>query len=286
MGTSTSSGGSPGSAPLVPPWVPPVPLAPPDGGPPDGDSSDPHALPDREPHQAPALPSQPGLAPSGRFGGARLSLGRFARNGSRADLAAGLRSYASKGLNGPLSGAARMAGSSRTAGRLHGVLDAISRGDSLPSDVALDVASLAGRDAKEIGDAIAEAIRPLDGTWDAEASRDAIAQAIAEAAEQNPGIDLTALTPEQIDFVVERYLAHDLVHRVEYDVGLHVQNRSPDAATAVSRLEDMKGYVRESVAASFRTVQDAGGRMTRSTAASIANKVLEETFRVFADYLP
>jgi len=197
-----------------------------------------------------------------------------------------LKAYTGKGLGGAHRAAARMGGTSRTAGRLHGVLDALSRGEALPPEVALDAASLAGRDAKGIGDAIAEAIRPSDGTWDAEASRDAIAQAIADLAEQIPGIDLTALTPEQIDFVVERYLAHDLVHRVEFDVGLHIQNHAPDAGTAVNRLEDMKSYVRESVAASFRTARDAGQRLTRRTAASIANDVLKETFRVFADYLP
>ena len=213
-------------------------------------------------------------------------MGQFARNGSRSDLAAGLKSYASKGLGGARGAAARMGGTSQTAGRLHGVLDALSRGEALPPEIALDSASLAGRDAKEIGDAIAEAIRPSDGTWDAEASRDAIAQSIADLAEQNPGVDLTALTPEQIDLVVERYLAHDLAHRVEFDVGLHVQDKAPDAATAVSRLEDMKGYVRESVAASFRSAREAGQRMTRRTAASIANKVLQDTFQVFADYLP
>ena len=30
----------------------------------------------------------------------------------------------------------------------------------------------------------------------------------------------------------------------------------------------------------------AGRRLTRSAAASIANAVIEETFRVFADYMP
>jgi hypothetical protein len=227
------------------------------------------------------------LAPSGRFFGARLSLGQFAKNGSRADLASGLKAYTNKGLGGSKRAATRMGGTSRTAGQLYGVLDALRRGDALPADVLpFDSAALAGRDAKEIGDAIAEAVRPSDGTWDAEASRDAIAQAISDLAEQTPDVDLIALTPEQIDFVVERYIAHDLVHRVEFDVGLQVQNRAPDAATAVSRLEDMKAYVRECVAASFRAARARGQRLTRKGAASIANAVLEETFRVFADYLP
>lgn len=295
MGTSTSSGGSPGDAPLVPPWVPPVPSAspapPPDvpaDAPPD---AVPDALPDAPPPPSPAPPPPgplPGsdFAPSGRFIGARLRLGQYAKNGSRDDLRSGLKAYTSKGYGGARRAAARMAGTSRTAGRLHGVLDALSRGEALPPELGLDAASLAGRDAKEIGDAIAEAIRPSDGTLDAEATRDAIAQALSDLVDEVPGADLNSMTPEQIDLVIERYVAYDLSRHIELDVGSHIQEKAPDAATAVSRIEDMKGYVRECVAAQFRAARTAGRRLTRSAAAWMTNGVIEETFRVFADYLP
>jgi len=217
--------------------------------------------------------------------GARLRLGQYAKNGLRDDLRSGLKAYTSKGLGGSQRAAARMAGTSRTAGRLHGVLEALSRGEALPAEIGINAAALAGRDAKEIGDAIAEAIRPSDGTLDAEASRDAVAQAVSDLIEQVPGVDLNALTPEQIELVVERYVAYDLSHRIELDVGSHIQDKAPDSAAAVSRIEDMKGYVRECVAAQFRSARDGGRRLTRSAAASIANAVIEETFRVFEDYL-
>ncbi|MCR4346106.1 MAG: hypothetical protein NUV55_02715 [Sulfuricaulis sp.] len=178
-----------------------------------------------------------------------------------------------------------MAGTSRTVGRLHGVLEALSRGEALPPEIGIDAASLAGRNAKEIGDAIAEAIRPPDGTLDAEASRDAIAQALSDLVEQVPDVDLILLTPEQIELVIERYVAYDLCRRIELDIGLHIQDKAPDAAAAVSRIEDMKEYVRECVAAQFRSARDSGRRLTRSAAASIANVVIEETFRVFEDYV-
>ncbi len=281
MGTSTSSGGSPGGAPLIPPWVPPVPPAPSDA-PPDVPPPNPEPAPPRQPRPQPT----PELAPSGRFFGARLRLGQYAKNGSRDDLGFGLKSYTSKGLSGARRAAARMAGTSRTAGRLYGVLDALSRGGSLPPDIGIDVASLAGRNAREIGDAIAEAIRPPDGTLDAEASRDAIAQAFSDLVENVPNVDLSHLTPEYIELVIEWYVAYDLCRRIELDVGLHIQDKAPNAAVAVSRMEDMKDYVRECVAAQFRSARDSGRRLTRSAAASIANVVIEETFRVFEDYVP
>lgn len=218
--------------------------------------------------------------------GARLRLGRYAKNGSRDDLRAGLKAYTNKGLGGPQRAAARMAGTSQTAGRLHDVLAALSQGEGLPPELGIDAAALAGRDAKEIGDVIAEAIRPSDGTLDAEASRDAIAQAVCDLVEQTPNADLTMLTLDQIELMVERYVAYDLSHRIELDVGLHIQGKAPDAATAVSRIEDMKAYLRESVAAQFRSARERGQRLTRKFAASIANAVMDETFQVFADYLP
>lgn len=186
MGTSTSSRGSPGGAPLIPPWVPPVPPIPPD------------ELPDAQPPDPePALPKTPDpqpypdLAPEGRFFGARLRLGQYAKNGSKADLRAGLKAYANKGLGGPQRAAARMAGTSQTAGRLYEVLASLSQRESLPPELGLDAAALSGRDAKEIGDVIAEAIRPSDGTLDADASRDAIAQAVCDLVEETPDVDLT-----------------------------------------------------------------------------------------------
>lgn len=281
MGTSNSSAGSPAGAPLIPPWVPPVPPAPPPGTPPDAPPPNPEPAP-----QQPAPLPKPDLAPSGRFFGVRLRLGQYAKNGSRDDLRSGLKAYATKGLGGSRRAAARMAGTSHTAGRLHGVLDALRRGEALSPEIGIDAAALAGRDAKEIGDAIADAIRPSDGSLDAEASRDAIAQAVSDLLDQVPGVDLTALTPEQIELVVERYVAYDLSHRIELDVGSHIQNNAQDAAAAVSRIEGMKEYVRECVAAQFRSARNSGRRLTRSAAAAIANTVIEETFRVFADYLP
>lgn len=282
MGTSTSSGGSPGGVPLIPPWVPPaLPAPPPDAS---IDASPPNPEPAQK--EQPRLQLKPDLAPSRRFSGARLRLGQYAKNGSRDDLRSGLKAYTSKGLGGSRRAAARMAGTSRTAGQLLGVLEALSRGEALPSEIGIDAASLAGRDAKEIGDAISDTIRPSDGSLDAEASRDAIAQALSDLMEQVPDVDLNLLTPEQIELVIERYVAYDLTRRIELDIGLHIQDKAPNAAAAVGRIEDMKEYVRECVAAQFRLARERGQRLTRSAAASIANIVIEETFRVFEDYVP
>src|SRR5712692_5540234 len=103
MGTSASSNGPAGGVPMVPPWVPdPVPpnpapmppVPPPDtegAGPADGSSEvDQQAPGQNQPpaQQAPPVPSPRPIpmAPTARFGAARLRLGRFAKSGDSRDM--------------------------------------------------------------------------------------------------------------------------------------------------------------------------------------------------------
>jgi lambda repressor-like predicted transcriptional regulator len=50
--------------------------------------------------------------------------------------------------------------------------------------------------------------------------------------------------------VVEGYVAHDLCHRVELDVGKAVHDKAPDPATATSRLSKTSKVSRNTLAAS------------------------------------
>jgi hypothetical protein len=50
-------------------------------------------------------------------------------------------------------------------------------------------------------------------------------------------------------------------------------------------MEELRQYVREKVDASFRTIVAQGIAMTRSTAASLASKIVRDTLTVFEEYL-
>lgn len=292
MGTSSSSKGPGGGVPMVPPWVPPLPPllpplqpeAPPDAPPdvqPDANPA-PHAQDVPQP-LPPAPPNQ--LAPPRRFSAARTSLGHFARSGSRDDLRRGLGHYSRTGLGGSTAATRRMGGTVVTAGGLYRVLDALSSGTRPPVDLGVDATELRGRPANEVADRIANALRPSDGTQDTEAARDAISRAISDLVATEPDADLLALSPEQIGSVVEGYVAHDLCHRVELDVGKAVHDKAPDPATATRRLEQVKDYVRQEVARCFRARSDRGQRLSRQGAATLAASVLRDTFEVFESYL-
>lgn len=264
MGTSASSKGPGSGVPLVPEWVP--------------------SAPGQQPSPA-AGANPPAVAPAGRFRPARTSLGRYGRSGGPRDLRRGLGHYSRKGLGGAASAAQRMAGTARTAGGLYGVLDALSTGAPLPTDVTLNPASLAGRTQKEIADIIVDALRPVDGTQDTEGARDSVSRALSEVLAHNPNADLAALTPPEIDLVIESYIAGDLAQRIEFDVGQAILDKAPNYAQGVDRLEEMKSYVRQEVARAFRARATVGQTMNRQVATALANDIIRDTFEIFESYL-
>jgi len=281
MGTSASSGGPGGGVPMIPPWVSPIPAQgdAPDGGMQTQGSPNP-AAPDGAPQ-----PNAPLLAPPGRFRATRTSLGRFARTGSQDDMRAGIARYVRTGLGGARRASQRMSTTSKTVGSLYGVLDTLSSGQAFAPGHPLETARFVGRSSEEIRDLIIDFIRPVDGTQDAEASRDSMARAFSELLTTDPATDLTALSQDQIDSVTQAYVAHDIWHRMQLDVGKAVMEKAPDYRAAVNRLQEMSDYVREKVGACFRKRADSGTRLTRENAASLTNEVMRDTFGVFEEYL-
>ena len=129
---------------------------------------------------------------------------------------------------------------------------------------------LQGRSAREIIDAVVEAVRPVDGTQDAEASREAVNDSLSDLLERFPDADLLALTDDQRALVVETYTAEDLFRRLVLDIGKHIQDAAPTASEALSRLAQIRDYIREVISASFKRLRDEGTPLTSGHVASAA----------------
>jgi hypothetical protein len=280
MGTSQSSNGPLGGVPMVPPWVPP---------PPDGEMPDEGAPPPAEgqpdgPADSPPAPSPPApvpSAPTGRFGPARLNLGNFARTGEGGSMRRGLGHYVRKGYGGSGTAVRRSGGTAATAGALYGALTDVAAGRAAPPGSPLDPALLAGRSAQEVMNAVVEAVRPVDGTLDAEAGRAAIRDALSELLTRFPEADLLNLSDAERSFAVERYVAFDVFRRFCLDVGKAIQDSAPSAATALSRLKQVRDYVKETVAAAFRKLRDAGRAITSGRVGRVVRDALRDTYEVF-----
>ena len=286
MGTSRSSPGAPSNVPMVPPWVPASPADGGDGADGDTEPGGDHAAPDN-PADAPQVPPTPQnpVAPRGRFGPARTSLGQFARNGSADEMRRGVGRYVSKGLGGSGMGTRRLGGAVRNAGALYGALSATAAGQPSAPGSPLDPALLAGRSANEIMDAVVEAVRPTDGTQDAEAARSAIKDALSAVLIQYEDADLLNLSEDQRAFAIEQYLSFDLYNRLRLDVGQSIQNKAPTASAALARFKEVKDYVRQTVSAAFRRLRRAGEALTSRRIARLADAALQEALTVFEDYV-
>jgi hypothetical protein len=133
-------------------------------------------------------------------------------------------------------------------------------------------------------DAIVEAVRPADGTQDAEASRAAIKDALSELLTMFPDADLLNLTEDQRGTAIERFVAIDVYQRAMLDIGKAIQGKAPTATVGLSRLKEVKEYVKQTVAAAFRKLYGAGHRVTTGRVNEVVRAALEETFQVFEEY--
>lgn len=287
MGTSQSSNGSPSGVPMVPPWVPdiPLPALPSEAVPAEGvplvdtpDQSQPEPPVRTEPQQP--IP----VAPRGRFGGAKRNLGEYANSGDRDSMKRGLGQYVKKGYGGSATATRRFSGTAQTA---HALYSALSSGTNNPYTATgnpLDPVLMEGRSADEVMDAVVEAIRPVDGTQDTEASRTAIKNALSDVLERYPDADLCAMQEEHRNLAIERYVARDVFLRFDLDIGKTIIDKSPNAAEGMGRLKEIFEYIQEAVAASFRQLRNDGHRLASGLITQIVQNALRETFQVFEGY--
>jgi hypothetical protein len=273
MGTSKSSSGPGSNVPIVPPWVPP----------PEGDidsSQDGH---DRQPQ--PALAPVLTMAPPGRFGPARSRLSAFARSGSTGDMQSALGHYVRKGYGGSASAARRMAGTARTAGGLYSAFSLAAAGQAAAKGSVFDPVLLAGRSADEVMDALVEAVRPTDGTQDAETGRKAIRSALSQLLDRFPEANLLDLTEDQRMLAIELFVAFDVYDRFVLDLGKTLQDNAESASAALSRLKEIKDYIRQTVSARFRALKKSGEKANGLRIPKMVSQALQEAFEVFEEYL-
>jgi hypothetical protein len=193
----------------------------------------------------------------------------------------GLGHYVRSGYGGSATAARRFGGTARTAGALGGALAGLAGGDATAAAAGLDRRLLAGRTAEEVMDAVVEAVRPIDGTQDAEAERASVRDALTDLLTVYPDADLLNLDAEQRALVVERFTASDVFRRFDLDVGKALRDKAPSAVTALARLKQVRDYIREAVAAAFRRLRDGGRTLSAGRVSEVVRDALRETFIVF-----
>lgn len=281
MGTSSSSGGPGPDVPMVPPWVPDS--APPGETPPNADPAGEEEGSDKDDSAGTSTQAVP-MAPKGRFRGARTGLGKFAESADTRGMRRGLGHYVRKGYGGASTATRRFGNTAQTAGILYGALSSAGRRAAGLPGGDIDPAILDGRAADDVMNAVVEAVRPIDGTQDAEASRVAIKDALSELLTRYPDAVLLELTEEQRLFAAERYVALDVYRRIQLDVGKVIQAKAPTHKAGLARLKEVKNYVKETVSEAFRRLA-TGAALTARQVVTLSQRALKETFTVFESYL-
>ncbi len=217
MGTSQSSKGAPPNVPLVPPWADNgAPQNPPDGIPNDTPTNNPdNSNPNNEP-----------IAPERRFYGARINLNKFASNGDKTCLKRGVGHYVRTGYGGSHTATQRLSRTISTAGALYNALSYSSSGTSSGTPPDIDFDALRGKNFDQITDSIIEAIRPIDGDLDSEASQRSMKDAFSELLEKYENADLLNLSEEQRLFVIEKFIAGDVFTRFDLDMGKDIRKNA------------------------------------------------------------
>ncbi|MCE9583733.1 MAG: hypothetical protein K8T20_14725 [Planctomycetes bacterium] len=278
MGTSQSSAGPGPGVPLVPPWADPLdPGLPFPPVPPEEEDGDPPKVVD-----APAAKNP--LAPSGRFSGARLRLGRFAQSRARKDLERGLGQYVKKGYGGYATAARRLSRTATTAFALNSALASLAAGAPSYQGSPADPRVLKGKSAGEVMDALVQAVRPTDGTLDAEASRAAVHDALSALLVEVPEADLLSLTAEQRVLVIERFVALDVYRRVLLDLWSSVQEKSATIVDAMQVMNQIRDYIKETIAVAFRDLKAAGTEATDKGVAKLVRDAIARTLEVFEEF--
>ncbi|WP_308727311.1 Qat anti-phage system associated protein QatB [Arthrobacter sp. MYb23] len=194
----------------------------------------------------------------------------------------GLSHYVSTGYGGSRTFTRRMGGTATTGGRL-GML--LATGQTVEGISLRDRALAGGSDTNIIMDAIVSAVRPEDGTQDAEGSRRSIREALSDLLERFPDADLLRLDDAQRSFVIERYAALDVYQRFFLDMGKGVIAAAADTASGLGRLREIREFIAESVAASFRRIRGDKGTATSANIGVLTQHALAQTFSIFEEYL-
>lgn len=282
MGTSRSSSGPSSGVPLVPSWVNggttqdlQSPAAQPDAG-----AEPSQSTPSAEPLQNPQ-PISP-VASQGRFSTARRLAGEFVRTGNTDSLGRALGSYARKGYGGSRNVTRRMSQASATSSKAYSILSGLADGSITPESIGIDREKLRDRPVSDVIDAIVDAICREDTTIDDVSSREAVNDALCDALNENPDMNLLSPTAEFIDNVWVRSFSYNVVEIVMKDIGSHIQKSTTgDHAKFNDICRQVKEFIFERMRGLVEVKEKDGLKVNSKNCHSISEQVMRETFEIF-----
>ncbi len=275
MGTSSAYSG-PASG-LVPDWVDGVDSGMDSGGgdigPPEDNSNGP-ADADQDQNGTPAV--APPTAPAGDLKYPRGQFTRFTNGGGGKALGRALKGYV-RSAGGGAGAAKRMPSSTRVASGVAGLASAFANDGPVAALALFNLQDLAGRPAAEVLEAVADVICPDGGTIDEAIARDAMLEAIADLAADDPRA-FDELSPDQLNDFLCDVIARSIVTKVLNEIGtnaLHGSASDADFRDAEQITRDYThGRVRDAMGSRFVT----GSQPTQTDIDGSISEVFADAF--------
>lgn len=284
MGTSTSSSGGKAGSPFDPEWLAPTQTG---GG--NGEAGEPGGGDDNhgsegndgnateQESNAGQGTDEPDFAPNRRYAEARSKMSGYLGGGGREALRSATRSMVNRGMGGPRRAASTMRGSAQGAATLGQFLSAArDQSDARVQDWVQRVKQL-NLSADDLILELVKEVMPQTGSVDEESLRNSAVDALGQLYEQNPDLDLFALTDEQIHEVMAITIANEVCNRVDLQLGQTYEKLKYDAAQVQLYRNDVREYVRSEV----RVVMDACSSKGLDPQ-RLAQEVLLSALEVFA----
>lgn len=297
MGTSISSSGPGGKIPFDPPWLNEDDI-PDNTNQPQEENDQPHEdenKPQEEDDQSHGnegqlnpqieVSSLTNLAPPRRFLSAKRNFKQFMRNGSQESLGKALGGYSEKGMGGSSRVVRRMQRSTNIGVNIYSSFQNIRSGkndDAKTSDLIRYLRS-EQRSTEDIKNAFIRHILPDGGSLDEESCRNSLYQAMSDLLKKEPDIDLVRLEDVDIWFLIEKFIVHEIVHRIAIDLGQITESKEYSPIVVVNRRKKMTKYVQAVMSVKFTKIKSDNHRsnITSAEMKKILNSVLKETFDVF-----
>jgi hypothetical protein len=223
------------------------------------------------------------VAPPRRFGNARRYLGEYVKSGNRDSLKKALGNYSRKGMGGSSKVASRMSTSTSAGAGLFTFLQDVRDSSATKFKEWVNQLSNKNFSAYEIANEIIAQVVSTGGSLEEESCRNSIAQAMSDILKVNPDIDLMNMNDESIWTVLELFMANEAFNRLYLDIGQLFESAKYSPIEAVSRMNDMRDYLKSEISAQMRELRSNISNPSTEKINILLQSALRITFEIFEE---
>jgi hypothetical protein len=184
-------------------------------------------------------------------------------------------------MGGAQNVASRMRHSASVASKLYSSFSSLREGNEPTISSLFSNYRAENTDVYGLIDAIAEYICTNGGSLDETSSRDSVSSALSDLFDENPDVDITALSDDSVWSLVSSFLGYEAFSRIQLDIGQGFETTDISLADRVTRLNDMREYLESEISSQINVIRNEIENKPPSDLQKIMMTAIERTFKVF-----